>query len=185
MTLPSPYLAVELNSVTMKARLTAEKETLTSLLQLVKIHTSDTALSIKCLLGMMSSVHTAVPRGLLNRRRLQIRFDRFCINCVCSKRRAVTVPSSAEADLSHWGNPQILLEGVPLTRHHISPCSATRPSLDFRGGVGRGGGDFLHIPNSGREVPSPHVFIPILGRERVHLFHLISLFTWSGAQLNH
>ena len=66
------YLGVELNSVSMRARLSQQTaEALTALLRRVMPHNVVTALTIMQLLGMRSAGHVVVPLGLLYMRRLQ------------------------------------------------------------------------------------------------------------------
>ncbi|KAF0022784.1 hypothetical protein F2P81_024765 [Scophthalmus maximus] len=81
-----------------------------------------TALSVMRLLGMMSAGHVVVPLGLLHMRKLQRWFSRLRLDPIRQKMRLVTLPSSVQSDLTHWGNPRVLAAGVPLGRvtSHVS-----------------------------------------------------------------
>ena len=111
------YLGVELNTASMTARLSRERqEALTALLHRTAPHRVVTALSLMRLLGMMSAAHVVVPLGLLHMRRIQRWFIRLRIDPVRQRRRMISVPPSVSPDLAHWGNPRNLSEGVPLGR---------------------------------------------------------------------
>ncbi|KAI3360259.1 hypothetical protein L3Q82_014572 [Scortum barcoo] len=130
------YLGVELNSVSMRARLSQQRaEALTALLRRVTPHSVVTALSVMQLLGMMSAGHVTVPLGLLHMRRLQRWFIRLHVDPKRQRRRMVSVPPSVGPDLAYWGNPHVLSAGVPLGRvtSHISVF--TDASLSGWGGT--------------------------------------------------
>ncbi|XP_053289751.1 LOW QUALITY PROTEIN: uncharacterized protein LOC128450365 [Pleuronectes platessa] len=117
------YLGVELDSVSMRARLSQQRsEALTALLRRITPPNVVTVLSVMRLLGMMSAAHVVVPLGLLHMRRLQRWFIRLHVDPVRQRRRMVAVPPSVKADLIHWKNPRTLSAGVPLGRaaSHIS-----------------------------------------------------------------
>ena len=130
------YLGVELDSVSMRARLSQQRmEALTALLRRVTPPNVVTALSVMRLLGMMSAGHVVVPLGLLHMRRLQRWFIRLHVDPVRQRRRMVAVSPSVNADLLHWKNPRTLSSGVPLGRaaSHISVF--TDASLSGWGGT--------------------------------------------------
>ncbi|KAF0027027.1 hypothetical protein F2P81_019768 [Scophthalmus maximus] len=117
------YLGVYLDSSSMRASLSpARREALASLLSRVTPGQTVTALSVMRLLGMMSAGHVVVPLGLLHMRKLQRWFSRLRLDPICQKMRLVTLPSSVQSDLTHWGNPRVLAAGVPLGRvtSHVS-----------------------------------------------------------------
>ena len=112
------YLGVELDSVSMRARLSQQREdALTALLRRVTPPKVVTALSV-----MMSAGHVVVPLGLLHMRRLQRWFIHLHVDPVRQRRRIIAVPPSEDADLVYWKNPRTLSVGVPLGRvaSHIS-----------------------------------------------------------------
>ncbi|XP_013873263.1 uncharacterized protein LOC106524129 [Austrofundulus limnaeus] len=167
------YLGVDLNSVTMTAHLSlTRKETLLSLLAHVRPRRSVTALTIMRLLGMMSAAHAVVPLGLLHTRRLQRWFSRLKIDPIRHKRRIVSIPSSVEADLSHWGKPHTLSSGVPLSRatHHV-PVFTDASLSGWEG-------DMLSQTEGGRwsAHPVPHINVLELltvWKVLVHFIHLV------------
>ncbi|KAI3374153.1 hypothetical protein L3Q82_006016 [Scortum barcoo] len=130
------YLGVELDSVSMRAQLSQQREgALTALLHLITPHNVVTALSVMQLLGMMSAGHVTVPLGLLHMRRLQRWFIRLCVDPIRQRRCMVSIPPSVGPDLAYWGNPHVLSVGVPLGRvtSHISVF--TDASLSGWGGT--------------------------------------------------
>ncbi|XP_013878914.1 uncharacterized protein LOC106528317 [Austrofundulus limnaeus] len=168
----STYLGVDLNSVTMTAHLSLPKKRLLSLLAHVRPRTSVTALTIMRLLGMMTAAHAVVPLGLLHTRPLQRCFSRLKIDPIRHKRRIVSIPSSVEADLSHWRKPHTLSAGVPLSRatHHVPVFTNT--SLSGWGGtcLSQTVGDHWSAH------PVPHINVLELltvWKVLVHLIHLV------------
>lgn len=102
-TLPAHHLlGVDLNSVTMTARLSHQRrESLTSLLRQVRVHKPVTALTFMRLLGMMSATHVVIHLGLLHIRRLQRWFNRQHLDPSYHKFQIITTPPSVGANLSH------------------------------------------------------------------------------------
>ncbi|KAI3374587.1 hypothetical protein L3Q82_021162 [Scortum barcoo] len=101
------YLGVELDSVSMRAQLSQQREgALTALLHLITPHNVVTALSVMQLLGMMSAGHVTVPLGLLHMRRLQRWFIRLCVDPIRQRRCMVS-----DSPLS-WAGPGLLGEST-------------------------------------------------------------------------
>ena len=132
------YLGLRLDSVSMKATLTQERWTRTSMvLQRFFPGSKVTYVLIKRLLGLLASAHQVVPLGLLYMRELQLWFAQYHTRWRDKPRynnRIVTVPLSVKGDVDYWTAACTDRVGVPLGPKLEEATIYTDASLSGWGG---------------------------------------------------
>ncbi|XP_078117534.1 glycine receptor, alpha 4a [Sander vitreus] len=125
-------------------------------------HATVSALSVMCLLGMMSASHVVVPLGLLHLTKIQRRFHSQHLHPKRHKWWMQTIPPCLQSDLAYWGNPRTLSTGVPLGKETSYVTVYTDAFLTGWGGMrrichssGTGAHERILVSNSGSAARVP------------------------------